>query len=78
MYNYFTGREGASRNSVKEYVHFLYIAVGSSSELETQLIIAQKLGFINGNEQYIDKIIKIRKMLFGLINSQKKRLNYGK
>ena len=29
--------EGASRNSNKEFVQFLYIALGSASEVETQL-----------------------------------------
>lgn len=30
--------EGSSRNSKKEYVQFLYIALGSICELETQLL----------------------------------------
>ena len=33
--------EGASRNSNKEFVQFLYIVLGSASEVETQLIIAK-------------------------------------
>ncbi len=35
--------EGYSRKNLKEYIHFLYIAYGSSAELETQLIIAKEL-----------------------------------
>jgi four helix bundle protein len=31
--------EGAARDSNKEYIHFLYISLGSVSELDTQLII---------------------------------------
>jgi len=38
--------EGASRNTKKEFIQFLYIALGSASELETQMIIAEKLGYI--------------------------------
>ncbi|WP_457807214.1 four helix bundle protein [Aliarcobacter cryaerophilus] len=34
--------EGSGRNSPKEFVQFLYIALGSINELETQLIIAKK------------------------------------
>ncbi|MBF0587414.1 four helix bundle protein [Prosthecochloris sp. N3] len=34
--------EGAARNSSREYIQFLYIALGSASEIETQLIIASK------------------------------------
>jgi four helix bundle protein len=30
--------EGAARNSKKEFIQFLYIALGSAAELETQLI----------------------------------------
>ncbi len=35
--------EGAARNSKKEFIQFLYIALGSLSELETQIIIANRL-----------------------------------
>ena len=39
--------EGAARNQTKEYIRFLNIAQGSLSELETQLIIAKNLGYID-------------------------------
>ena len=38
--------EGAGRNTKGEFNQFLGIAYGSSCELETQLIIAEKLNFI--------------------------------
>lgn len=38
--------EGAARSSKREYIHFLYISLSSLSEVETQLIIAEKLGYI--------------------------------
>ncbi len=38
--------EGAARRSSKEFIHFLSNAQGSASELETELIIASKLGYI--------------------------------
>ncbi|MBW1937083.1 MAG: four helix bundle protein [Deltaproteobacteria bacterium] len=37
--------EGAGRNSKNEFRQFLSIAQGSVSELETQLIIAEKLSY---------------------------------
>ena len=37
--------EGAGRNSDKENLHFLHIALGSLTELDTQLIVANKLGY---------------------------------
>ncbi len=39
--------EGAARQSDKEFIHFLAIAQGSCSEVETELLIALKLGFID-------------------------------
>ncbi|HYG50407.1 MAG TPA: four helix bundle protein [Flavobacteriales bacterium] len=38
--------EGAGRNSDKEFNQFIGIANGSTCELETQLILAQRLGWI--------------------------------
>ena len=35
--------EGAARNSNKEFIQFLYIALGSLSELETELIISKRV-----------------------------------
>ena len=57
--------EGAARQTQKEFCQFLYIAMGSLAELETQLIIAQNLEYIETfDNQPIDEI---RKMLNGLI-----------
>lgn len=38
--------EGAGRNTKGEFMQFLGIANGSSYELQTQIIIAERLGFI--------------------------------
>ena len=38
--------EGASRKSEVDFARFLDIAIGSSFELETQLIITKEIGFI--------------------------------
>ncbi|MEP2058871.1 MAG: four helix bundle protein [Maribacter litoralis] len=38
--------EGAGRNSKKEFAHFLNIANGSTTELETQLILSVNLKFL--------------------------------
>jgi four helix bundle protein len=61
--------EGAARDSNKEYIHFLYIALGSVSELDTQLILAKDLNFINEKDFEIinKKLDEIGKMLSGLI-----------
>jgi four helix bundle protein len=61
--------EGAARDSNKEYIHFLYIALGSVSELDTQLIISSNLNFLTKKEfiEISEKLDKIGKMLSGLI-----------
>ncbi|MEQ8191930.1 MAG: four helix bundle protein, partial [Candidatus Eremiobacterota bacterium] len=67
--------EGAARNSDKELLQFLYVALGSSAELETQIIIAKNLEYINKN--YInsinDKLLEVKKMLLGMIKYLKNK-----
>lgn len=43
--------EGCSRSSEKEFAHFLEMSIGSAFEVESQLLIAKKLGYID-EEQY--------------------------
>ncbi|MGD9580085.1 MAG: four helix bundle protein [Vampirovibrionia bacterium] len=67
--------EGNSRQISKEYRQFLYAALGDISQIDCQLILAKELGFIT-NEEYIpfeDKVIELRKMLYGLISKLKQR-----
>jgi len=68
--------EGSARQGNKELVQFLYIALGSVVELDTQLIIARNLSYIS-EEKFIQLIVKleeIAKMLNGLINYRKTKL----
>ena len=65
--------EGASRNSKKEFIQFLYIALGSASELDTQIIIANKIGFLVDVDLLLKEIDSIKKMLNGLISYLKKQ-----
>jgi four helix bundle protein len=64
--------EGCGRRTRNDFKHFLSIALGSSFELETQLIIANKIGLINEKEMESvqTKLISIQKMLFALQKSQ--------
>jgi four helix bundle protein len=56
--------EGAGRNSDKEFIHFLSISNGSSTELESLIIISNKLNFIPDDlkEKFVEKINEIQKM----------------
>jgi four helix bundle protein len=65
--------EGAGRNTDGEFNHFLGISVGSSCELETQLIIANRLNFLTQNDLVVlsNKIADIQNMTFGLQKSLK-------
>jgi four helix bundle protein len=63
--------EGQGRNSPKEFRQFLGIALGSVAEVETQLIIAKEIAYLNVEElnPLLKRIDHIRKMLRGLSNS---------
>lgn len=65
--------EGAGRKGNKEFVQFMYIAMGSLSELETQILLSQRLKFVISVDNYLDQIEKIKQMLFGLIRYISKR-----
>lgn len=66
--------EGAARQGNREFIHFLYIALGSAAELETQLIISLQLNFISAEEfnSLEQQVNKIGMMLTGLIKYRKK------
>jgi len=63
--------EGAGRRGEKEFIRFLFIALGSLSEIETQLEIAFRLNYIEDLEEINKSIYFIRKMLANLIKSLK-------
>jgi four helix bundle protein len=63
--------EGCGRKTNKDFYHFLNIALGSSFELETQLIIAKEFNYINQErlDDTCKSIIDIQKMISGLQKS---------
>jgi four helix bundle protein len=60
--------EGAGRYSQKEFAHFLSNAQGSTSELETELIIAHRLGYLSETlfSQLITDLERIGRLITGL------------
>lgn len=58
--------EGAGRSSDKEFIRYLSISTGSLNELNTQLVIARRLNFINEDvlQKIEDDINEIHKMTY--------------
>lgn len=58
--------EGTSRSSKKDFGRFLEMALGSSFELETQLLIAENCGYITGQDcsALMKRIQAIQRMTF--------------
>ncbi len=65
--------EGAGRDGNAEFSHFLSIAMGSSFELDTQLIISHRLNFLSDlNLQELSELNSyIQNMIFKLKQSLK-------
>lgn len=60
--------EGAGRNSDKYFSQFLSISYGSACELETQILIASKLGYITEDDlnSVLENVSTVQKMIFKL------------
>ena len=66
--------EGRGRNSDKEFIRFLNIALGSLYELQTQLELAQAFQYLPSITEVDNRSIEIKKMLNALINSKKSKV----
>jgi len=57
--------EGCGRNTNKQLSHFLNVAMGSSAELETQVLISKDLAFLENEKsiELIKEINEIQKMI---------------
>jgi four helix bundle protein len=61
--------EGCGRGSDPDFARFLIMAMGSSSELEYQLLLSKDLGYVDTmlHQQTEDKVIEVKRMLASLI-----------
>lgn len=64
--------EGRGRNSDREFLRFLNIANGSAYELETQLIICQRLGYVK--EEQLLKAFRLCDEICRILNAMIKKL----
>jgi len=62
--------EGCGRKTNKDFVNFLYIALGSLKEVESQLFIAKEFGYLGEDKlsELDGELNEIGKMLMGFIN----------
>ena len=67
--------EGAARGTTGEFVQFVGIAQGSLAEAETQLLLAQRLGYATGRvgTPLLLASAEISRMLAGLASSLRRR-----
>ena len=65
--------EGAARQGTKEFVQFLYVAVGSANELDTQLEISKAAGL--GDSKILsdiqERLTRVMMLIRGLIRALK-------
>ena len=68
--------EGHGRSRTGDYLRHLSVAVGSLSELETQIQIARRLEYITESDQkqLLDSCSQIGRMFGGLIRALRRRL----
>jgi len=67
--------EGAGRNHDKEFQQFLYIALGSVAELDTQLLLSERLEYVTRSEfeELNNLITLIRSQISGLVKYLKNK-----
>jgi four helix bundle protein len=63
--------EGARRKRRRAFLHHLDIALGSQGEVDVQLEIAKRLGYISGenHKRIVERVDRVGRMLNGLITS---------
>jgi len=63
--------EGAARSGTRELLHFLSIATGSLSELDTHLEVAKRLGLLRDSQDVQNKIDQVSALILALAKSLK-------
>lgn len=68
--------EGHARDSTKEFLHHLSFTVGSQAELETQILLAGRLGYLKRPvvEDIFHRTQELGRKLFKLKESLKRKL----
>lgn len=63
--------EGHARTGPREFLHHVSIAFGSLAEVETQILIANRLGYLDAEQtqQLLAHVVNARRPLSGLLHS---------
>ena len=67
--------EGAARNSTREWVQFLGFSCGSLSELETQLELATRLGYLEADADTTRQTNRVGRIVRALRNSLREKVS---
>ena len=67
--------EGCGRRTSRDFVGFMYNAIGSLKEVESELFVAEKLGYIviKDVENLVDELEEIGRMISGMIKKESER-----
>ena|SRR3989344_4526352 len=69
--------EGSGRQSKKEFQQFLSVALGSATELETQLLLAKSLSYVDETaaQSILGLVDEVQKMLYRLVKKFREENN---
>lgn len=69
--------EGFSRHSNKDRIHFYHMALGSLTEVQSQVLVARDIGYIGAEDaqNLLEKSVIVSKLINGLIKHLKTKLN---
>jgi four helix bundle protein len=66
--------EGSGRQTPKDFANFLSIARGSLAEIDAQLVVAQRLGYVSDIIVVTDEIVQLSKMLNAFITTLRSKI----
>lgn len=69
--------EGAGRRTTKDLIAFAHIARGSLAELETQVLLASRVGLLVHLDSWMRELGDVQKLLNGLIRSLHVKVRSG-
>lgn len=67
--------EGQGRSSTKDFLHFISIAQGSLNELETQIILGRRLGYLDEASKcvFLEQSAEVGRLMNGLASALSRR-----